>query len=157
MSRNLQWIFALSLLVTISLTAISRNVPFAEAIAAPIQETASLAEEDKKPDLAQQLVGTWKLDEEDQQGGNRIIRLKLFTGTHWAVVQHSARNGLIQHQHGGKYTLDGPKLTTSTDFAGHSTLGFVGEDKAFHLEIEGDTMKQRDYAGQFNETWIRVR
>jgi hypothetical protein len=110
-------------------------------------------------DLAGKLIGTWKLAEASTPGSPSGIgtRLKLFTGTHWCVVQPDPNSGEIVFQHGGRYTLEGDKVKTSTDFAGDSTKSMIGRPGTFTIQIDGDTMKQTDAQGVFNETWKRVK
>src|SRR5687767_6338417 len=78
--------------------------------------------------LAARLVGTWKLEEASNPGSPSGVgtRLKLFTGTHWCVIQPDSDSGAIVFQHGGRYELDGDKLKTQTDFAGEMTKTMIG-------------------------------
>jgi hypothetical protein len=109
--------------------------------------------------FASQLIGTWKLEEAARPGSPSGIgtRLKLFTGTHWSVVQPDPNNGEIVFQHGGRYTVEGDKVKTTTDFAGASTKSQIGRQGTLTLQIDGDTMKQIDANGVYNETWKRVK
>ena len=124
-----------------------------------------VAQETKSPGtsapqtLAAKLVGTWKLEEASTPGSPSGIgtRLKLFTGTHWCVIQPDPKSGEIVFQHGGRYDLDGDKLKTKTDFAGESTKAMIGRDGTFTIKVDGDTMTQADADGVFNETWKRVK
>lgn len=110
-------------------------------------------------DLGMKLIGTWKLQEATKPGSPSGIgtRLKLFTGTHWCVVQPQAESGLIVFQHGGHYVLEGNKLKSTTDFAGELTKSLIGKTATFTIQIEGDTLKQVDADGVFDETWERVK
>lgn len=110
-------------------------------------------------DLASQLIGSWKLEEASTPGAPSGIgtRLKFFTGTHWSIVQPDPETGVIVFQHGGRYTVDGNKIKTTRDFAGESTKSMIGGTGTFTIEITGDTMKQSDANGVFNETWKRVK
>ena len=64
---------------------------------------------------------------------------------------------MIVFQHGGRYTLEGNKLRETTDFAGERTKSLIGKTGTITVEIEGDTYKQVDSNGIFNETWKRVK
>jgi hypothetical protein len=109
--------------------------------------------------LATKLVGTWKLEEASNPGSPSGIgtRLKLFTGTHWCVIQPDPKSGEIVFQHGGRYELDGSKMKTTTDFAGESTKTLIGRNGTLTIKIAGDTMTQSDADGVYNETWKRVK
>jgi hypothetical protein len=110
-------------------------------------------------DLAMKLIGTWKLETTANPGSPSGIgtRLKLFTGTHWCVVQPHPDTGLIIFQHGGHYVLEGNQLRATTDFAGEVTKSFIGRTGTVTIQIDGDTYKQVDPNGVFNETWKRVK
>ena len=110
-------------------------------------------------DLAMKLIGTWKLEAATNPGSPSGIgtRLRLFTGTHWCVVQPHPDTGLIVFQHGGHYGLEGNKLRMTTDFAGELTKSFIGRTGTFTIQIDGDTYKQVDANGTFDETWKRVK
>jgi hypothetical protein len=109
--------------------------------------------------LAAKLVGTWKLEEASTPGTPSGVgtRLKLFTGTHWCVIQPDPASGEIVFQHGGTYELDGSKMKTKTDFAGQSTKSLIGRNGTYTIKVDGDTMTQADADGVFNETWKRVK
>lgn len=109
--------------------------------------------------LAQELIGTWVLEEAANPGSPSGIgtRLKMFTGTHWCIIQPDAETGVIVFQHGGRYELDGDTMKTTRDFAGESTKPMIGSTGSFRIEIAGDTMKQTDSTGVFNETWKRLK
>ena len=111
---------------------------------------------DAKQELASKLTGTWKLVSATNPGSPSGIgtRLKMFTGTHWCVLQPDA-DGKIVFQHGGTYEFDGTEITTKTDFAGESTAMFIGREATVKLVIEDDVLKQVDRKGAFNETWRR--
>jgi hypothetical protein len=104
------------------------------------------------------LIGTWKLEVASNPGSPSGIgtRLKLFTGTHWCVIQPIADTGVIFFQHGGRYVLEGNKMSETTDFAGELTKSFIGKTGTFTIQIDGDTYKQVDPNGTFDETWRRV-
>jgi hypothetical protein len=122
-------------------------------------QAPTLAFEDNSNPLAQQIIGTWKLEEASTPGSPSGIgtRLKLFTGTHWCIIQPDPQSGLIVFQHGGRYTLDGDTMKTTRDFAGDSTRDMIGGTGSFKIKIDGDTMKQAHLEGVFNETWKRVK
>jgi hypothetical protein len=115
--------------------------------------------EGKQSDLAKQLIGTWKLEEASTPGSPSGIgtRLKFFTGTHWCIIQPDPNTGVIVFQHGGRYELEGNVFKETRDFAGASTKSMIGGKTTLKLEIDGDTMKQADADGVFNETWKRVK
>ena len=110
-------------------------------------------------DLAMKLIGTWKLREATNPGSPSGIgtRLRFFTGTHWCVVQPHPDSGLIVFQHGGHYVLEGNKLKTTTDFAGELTKSLIGKTGTVTIQMDGDTFKQVDPNGIFDETWERVK
>ncbi len=122
-------------------------------------QDSPLAIESNSNTLAQQIIGTWQLEEASSPGSPSGIgtRLKLFTGTHWCIIQPNPQSGLIVFQHGGRYELDGDQMKITRDFAGDSTRGMIGGTGAFKIKINGDTMEQRDLGGVFNETWKRVK
>jgi hypothetical protein len=109
--------------------------------------------------LTAKLVGTWKLEEASTPGSPSGVgaRLKLFTGTHWCVIQPDSTSGEIVFQHGGRYELDGDKMKTKTDFAGEKTKALIGHSGTYTIKVDGDTMTQADADGVFNETWKRVK
>ena len=118
---------------------------------------------DEKSNVAEQdaitkLIGTWKLEKAENPGSPSGIgtRLKMFNGTHWCVIQPDEA-GKIVFLHGGTYEFDGSDLKTKTDFAGELTETFIGTKGTVKLEIDGDTLRQIDPNGVFNETWRRVK
>ena len=145
-----------------------RHAPFVIAalglsLILPVHRVAadnpSPAGKDGAGELAGKLIGTWKLEEAVRPGSPSGIgtRLKLFTGTHWCVIQPDPNSGEIVFQHGGRYTLEGDKVKTTTDFAGASTKSLIGRPGTYTIQIDGDTMKQTDSEGVYNETWKRVK
>ncbi len=104
------------------------------------------------------LIGTWKLEKAENPGSPSGIgtRLKMFSGTHWCVIQPDEAGKIVFH-HGGTYEFDGAELKTTTDFAGEQTVSFVGRKGSVKLELDGDTLRQSDPNGVFNETWRRVK
>jgi hypothetical protein len=88
-------------------------------------------------ELGGKLVGTWKLEEASRSGSPSGIgtRLKLFTGTHWAVVQPDPNSGEVVFQHGGRYTLEDDKVKTTTDFAGASTKSQIGRPERIRSKL----------------------
>jgi hypothetical protein len=109
-------------------------------------------------DPSAQLIGTWKLEKAENPGSPSGIgtRLKMFNGTHWCVIQPDEA-GKIVFLHGGTYEFNGVELKTTTDFAGALTESFIGKKGSLKLEIDGDTLRQIDPNGVFNETWRRVK
>jgi hypothetical protein len=110
-------------------------------------------------DLRTGLVGTWKLEEASTPGSPSGVgtRLKMFTSTHWCVIQPDAKTGEIIFQHGGTYELTGDQVKTKTDFAGALTKSMIGRGGQFTVKIDGDTLTQTDAAGVYNETWKRLK
>jgi len=122
------------------------------------QESAPATKEETKK-IAKKIIGTWRLEEASNPGSPSGVgtRLKLFTGTHWCVIQPDPDTGVIVFQHGGRYEMQGDKMKTNRDFAGESTKDMIGGTGTFAITIDGDTMKQADSDGVFNETWERVK
>jgi hypothetical protein len=60
-------------------------------------------------------------------------------------------------QHGGRYELSGDTMKVTRDFAGESTKDMIGGTGSFKIQMDGDTMKNTDSDGVFNETWKRVK
>lgn len=115
--------------------------------------------ENADKDLAEQLVGTWRLEKASTPGSPSGVgtRLKFFTGTHWCIIQPDAETGVLVFHHGGRYEVDGNKVKTTREFAGKSTKSMIGGNKTLTIIVENDTMKQMDSDGVFNETWKRVK
>jgi len=122
-------------------------------------QEATQAEAAKSNLLAQKLIGTWRLEDAARPGSPSGIgtRLKMFTGTHWCVIQPDPNTGVIVFQHGGRYEVDGDTIKTMRDLAGESTKSVIGSTGKLKINIEGDTMKQADSEGVYNETWKRVK
>ncbi|MGB7343917.1 MAG: hypothetical protein WBD20_06875 [Pirellulaceae bacterium] len=125
----------------------------------PVKQEPATREVVKTKTLAQQIVGTWELEAAKSPGSPSGIgsRLKMFTGTHWCVIQPDVNTGVIVFQHGGRYSLDGDTLKTTREFAGQSTKSLIGSAGRFKIEIDGDTLKQADSEGVFNESWKRLK
>ncbi|EKJ98552.1 hypothetical protein RBSH_06131 [Rhodopirellula baltica SH28] len=115
--------------------------------------------ETAEKDLAEQLVGTWRLEKASTPGSPSGVgtRLKLFTGTHWCIIQPDAETGVLVFHHGGRYEADDNEVKTTRDFAGESTKSMIGGNKILTNRIDNDTMQQMDSDGVFNETWKRVK
>lgn len=73
------------------------------------------------------------------------------------ITQPDPKTGEVIFHHGGRYTLEGNTMKTTTDFAAESTKSLIGRAGSFQIEVEGDTFKQTDAKGIFNETWKRVK
>ncbi len=116
-------------------------------------------DEAASPNLAEKLIGTWVLEEAKTPGTPSGIgsRLKFFTGTHWMITQPDPNTGVVVFHHGGGYTLDDDTLKTTTDFAAASTKSRIGTKGSFKIQVDGDTYKQADAKGIFNETWKRAK
>ena len=108
---------------------------------------------------AKMLIGAWQLKEAKNPGSPSGIgtRLKLFTGTHWCVIQPDPTSGKIVFQHGGHYSLDGSVLSETIDFAGESTSSLIGKTFKFELKITSDALEQLDAEGVFTEKWERAK
>ena len=108
---------------------------------------------------AKKLIGAWQLKTAKNPGSPSGIgtRLKLFTGTHWCVIQPDPMSGKIVFQHGGHYSFDGSVLSETIDFAGDSTSSLIGKTFKLELKITGDVLEQIDPEGVFNETWERAK
>ncbi|KAA5538513.1 hypothetical protein FYK55_27625 [Roseiconus nitratireducens] len=126
--------------------------------------TASTATADEgtnasNTELEKMLIGAWQLKTAENPGSPSGIgtRLKLFTGTHWCVIQPDPTSGMIVFQHGGHYSFDGMVLSETIDFAGDSTSSLIGKTFKHKLEITKDSLKQMDTEGVFNETWERAK
>tara|TARA_A100001391_G_scaffold152593_1_gene110423 strand:- start:1467 stop:1931 length:465 start_codon:yes stop_codon:yes gene_type:complete len=146
---------ALFLLFGILTTGISLHSAIRVSAA---DDEPQLKESDQK-DLASQLIGTWKLEEASTPGSPSGVatRLKFFTGTHWCIIQPDPNTGVLVFAHGGRYEVEGNKVKTTREFAGESTKTMIGGNKTLTIEIEGDTMKQLDSDGVYNETWKRIK
>lgn len=109
-------------------------------------------------DLVKKLVGTWKLESAVNPGSPSGVgtRLKMFTATHWCIIQPDPATGLIVFQHGGRYVLEGNQMKETVEFAGELTKSAIGKTGTRFIEVEGDTYKQVDPNGVFTETWKRV-
>ena len=144
--RNLT-LFALAILA--ALTVANFNL---RRTSADDQSSAS------KQESVTKLIGTWKLEKAKNPGSPSGIgtRLKMFTGTHWCVLQPD-EEGKIIFLHGGTYEFNGSDIKTETHFAGELTESFIGNSGTAKLEIEGDMLKQIDPNGVFDETWRRVK
>ena len=146
---------ARSLAVVVTLVALS-------AVAFPrpgLAQAGGGGGSSREATLAQQLVGTWLLQEASTPGSPSGIgtRLKIFTGTHWTVVQPRVGTGVIVFQHGGRYRVEGDTLHTTHEFAGDNTSSMIGRAGRYRVQIDGNTMLQADPTGTFNERWTRVR
>ncbi len=108
---------------------------------------------------AKMLMGAWQLKSAKNPGSPSRIgtRLKLFTGTHWCVIQPDPTSGKIVFQHGGHYSFDGNVLSETIDFAGESTSSLIGRTFKHKLKITSDALEQIDPEGRFNETWERAK
>ena len=146
----------------VSVVVLSALMAGALAFTAPsrtIAQDAAPAAANAPQALAEKLIGTWKLEEASTPGSPSGVgtRLKLFTGTHWCVIQPNPDSGEIVFLHGGTYQVAGDQVTTKTDFAGERTKGMIGGSGVVTLKVDGDTMIQIDPKGVFNETWKRVK
>jgi len=146
-------------LSAIGFFALAAAIGFSIALPELYAQESAATEKSASLKLAANLIGTWKLEEASTPGSPSGVgtRLKLFTGTHWCVIQPDPESGEIVFQHGGRYELEGGTMKTKTDFAGESTKVMIGRDGTYTIKIDGDTMKQADAEGVFNETWKRVK
>ncbi len=131
---------------------------FAVSNTAETQTTADEESDNAKEDATTELIGTWQLEKAEVPGAPSGIgtRLKIFNETHWCVIQPD-ETGNIVFVHGGTYEFDGTELKTKTDFAGDLTGSLIGTNTTVKIELDGDTHRQIDPNGVFNETWIRVK
>lgn len=108
--------------------------------------------------VAPSLIGTWQLQKATHPGRPSGIgtRLKLFTDTHWTVIQPDPVSGQILFQHGGHYTFDGKVLQETVDFAGDATSALIGRTFSNPIHLSQDQMEQTDPNGVFTETWQRL-
>jgi len=129
------------------------------ALTSAFHATSAVAQQKVLPskESVAQLIGTWKLEKADHPGNPSGIgnRLKMFTGTHWSIVQADPKTGEIIFLHGGTYKFDGSTMLEKVAFAGKSTLKFVGNTSTLKLIIDGDTLKQSNADGS-DETWRRI-
>ncbi len=128
-----------------------------QELAVPATDEASTKKEPAT--LAEKIIGTWVLEATPNPGSPSGIgtRLKLFTGTHWCVIQPDGGTGVTLYHHGGRYEIQGAKLKTTREFAGESTKGMIGNATTYAVLVNGDTMKQADAKGEYNEVWKRVK
>jgi hypothetical protein len=124
--------------------------------------SAAIAEEGAKPanpEPAKTLLGTWQLKTAKNPGTPSGIgtRLKLFTGTHWCVIQPDPTSGKIVFQHGGHYSYDDGVLSETIDFAGESTSSLIGKTFKHKVKVTPDVLEQTDPEGIFDETWERAK
>ena len=110
-------------------------------------------------EIATKLIGTWKLEAAPNPGSPSGIgtRLRLFTGSHWCVIQPDPETGVIVFQLGGRYTVEGHTMKETTDFAGDLTKSLIGHPRTFTIQVDGDTYKQLDPNGKFTEIWKRAK
>lgn len=138
---------------------LATGIPLHMAIRASAADDQTQKKKSDQGDLAAQLIGTWKLEEASTPGSPSGVgtRLKFFTGTHWCIIQPDPDTGVVVFHHGGRYQVEGNKVKTTREFAGESTKTLIGGNKTLTIEIEGDTMKQVDSDGVYNESWKRVK
>jgi hypothetical protein len=143
------WLALASVCLVLPCQVISLEAVLADE---PRQEKA-----DKSKSVAEKIVGTWVLAETKRPGTPSGIgtRLKFYTGTHWMITQPDPKTGEVVFHHGGKYSIDGSTFSSTTDFAGAKTISQIGNAGRSKIEIDGDTLKQIDSEGVWNETWKR--
>jgi hypothetical protein len=132
------------------------------AFLATSYSSTAFAEEGVKESSAEpakMLIGAWQLKEAKRPSTPSGIdtRLKLFTGTHWCVIQPDPTSGKIVFQHGGHYSFDGKILSETIDFAGDSTSSLIGKTFKFELRITNDSLEQLDAEGVYTEKWERAK
>jgi len=110
-------------------------------------------------EAAKKLIGAWQLKSAKNPGSPSGLgtRLKLFTGTHWTIIQPDPKSGNIVFQHGGHYLFDGTVLSETIDFAGESTSSLIGKTFKLNLRFKDDILEQIDPDGEYNETWERAK
>src|SRR5215204_5123954 len=97
-----------SMSVTASFAVVVCTIGYLAAQPQLIAQETNLPRASAPQALASRIIGTWKLEEASTPGSPSGIgtRLKLFTGTHWCVIQPDPKSGEIVFQHGGRYELD---------------------------------------------------
>ncbi|QDV40698.1 hypothetical protein Enr13x_05340 [Stieleria neptunia] len=132
---------------------------FLSALLAPSTALADEGTKESNTKPEKMLIGAWRLKAAKTPGSPSGIgtRLKLFTGTHWCVIQPDPDSGNIVFQHGGHYSFDGTVLSETIDFAGESTSSLIGRTFKHKLKISKDSLEQIDPDGVFNETWVREK
>jgi hypothetical protein len=127
---------------------------------AVVKSSPAAEEQQIRKALADRILGTWVLVESDHVSTPSGIgcRLKSYTGTHWMITQPDPNTGVVIFHHGGRYTLEGDRLSATTDFANATTQSAIGKSERLKVSIDGDTLKQIDVdKGIYNETWKRCK
>ena len=141
------------LLVPLAILSVCLLISAGSSAPANDESNASSAEGVKK------LIGAWQLKSTKNPGSPSGLgtRLKLFTGTHWTIIQPDPNSGKIVFQHGGHYLFDGIVLSETIDFAGESTSSLIGKTFNHDLRFKDDILEQIDPDGEYNETWERAK
>lgn len=145
--------------VIVLLSVLAAGLLLSGSICANAADQQSQKNVGNKNDLAAQLIGTWILEKASTPSSPSGVgtRLKFFTGTHWCIIQPDPKTGVIIFQHGGRYTLAGKKVNITRDFGGEYTKTMIGKSGSFEIQIDGDTLRQADADGVYNETWKRAK
>jgi hypothetical protein len=141
-------------------------VPFALAIVATAsvhlraQSEKEQGGDEKPPQLAKDLVGTWVLagtpdkpEEPPKSGG----RLKFFTGKNWCITQADPQTGVVIFHHGGTYSIDGDEMSETVKYANESTAQLINQTNKFKIKVDGDTYTQVGQGNPFTEVWKRLK
>jgi len=109
--------------------------------------------------LAKDLIGTWVLAGTPGNVGEPApgAMLKFITPKHWCVTQADPNTGLVEHHHGGTYTLIGDEYAENVQYAGQSTIQIVKSVNKFKVKVEGDTLTQIGIENPWSQVWKRAK
>lgn len=110
--------------------------------------------------LAQNMIGTWvhvgtpgHVREIPEKGQ----RLKMRTGTHWALTRADSETGLVVEHFGGTYTMNGDEYVETQTFGDATWMKDNGTSWTFKVKVEGDTMTQIGVGNPYTEVWKRAK
>ena len=83
--------------------------------------------------------------------------LKFFSNGHWCVTYADPETGLVEHHHGGTYTLKGNEYAESIKYATESRRPLLNNTFHFTINVDADTLTQKGTDNDFNEVWKRVK
>jgi hypothetical protein len=119
-----------------------------------------MASRDEPSQLAKDMIGTWILvgtpddvGEPPAAGG----MLKFLTGKHWCVTQANPDTNVVQHHHGGTYTLKGDEYVETVQYANESTAQIIKSVNRFKVTVEGDTLTQIGIGNPWSQVWKRLK
>lgn len=111
-------------------------------------------------DIASELIGTWALVGTPGHVGKvpeAGARLKFFTGKYSCMTQSDPKTGIVMFHHGGTYSLDGDEYTESLEYAGASTINYLGRtNNHFRLKIDDNLLTSIGIDNPWKEVWQRV-